>query len=397
MAVAMSQDERPQTVSVIIPTYNRAKFVVRAVESALSQVGAPEIIVIDDGSTDDTEYVLSRFLDRITYVKQVHLGVVAARNHGLELARGSLIAFLDSDDFWFPGKLALQLRCFEIRPDMVLNCTDSISVADDGRVLCEKFLNTYPGYRYLNEGRHFSEIKRLAIQTNGWVNTTEAFLKVGDLSSAMFMGNFILTPTVLFKREVLFESGMFDPAMNQAGEDYDFFWRISEHGPIGLLDLPTVAVRREGDDHLASARDRMALSNLKTVKKYLQRNPDGPNLDQCFKSRRITESYAWVGVTKFDKGDIATSRMYLLRAIIGGVDQVRVYIYFIFSLVPMQMVSFISKSRRDMKMSKERGRPDRSKRFVHPAWKEPGPWTKNAPVSIEFLEAEKRKRHRTQV
>lgn len=352
---AISQAERPTAVSVIIPTFNRAKFIVRAVESALSQVGPPEIIVIDDGSTDDTEYILGRFLNKITYVKQARLGVVAARNHGLNLTRGSLIAFLDSDDFWFPGKLALQLRCFEIRPDMVLNCTNSISMDDDGRVLCENFLATYPGYRHLTDGRHFSETRRLSVQANGWTKAPEALLKVGDLSSAMFMGNFVLTPTVLFKRDVLHASGMFDPAMDQAGEDYDFFWRISEHGPIGLLDLPTVSVRRGGDDHLAAARDRMALSNLKTVKKYLGRNPKGPDLDQRLVSRRIADSYAWVGTTKFDKGDVGASRKYLFMAIIRFTSQLRVYIYFPLSLLPCRLTTFL---RRALRRVKSRGSAD---------------------------------------
>ncbi|HLG86393.1 MAG TPA: glycosyltransferase family 2 protein [Alphaproteobacteria bacterium] len=320
-------------VSVIIPTYNRARYVTRAVESAIAQDGAPEIIVVDDGSTDDTKTALARFEGRIVYVEQARSGVVAARNLGLALARGPFIAFLDSDDFWFPGKLKLQLECFAVRPDMVLNCTNSISVDDEGRLLSDNFLSSYPGYVHLAALVHSEQITRMAVEPR-WSKNGEALLKYGDFRAALFMGNFILTPTVLARKDVITRSGLFDPAMGQAGEDYDFFWRVSEHGPIGLLDLPTVAVRRGGSDHLASARDGMALSNLKTLKKHLDQHPPQRGLDRRLRSRRITESYAWVGLAKFEKGEVGASRPYLLSAMLRGSREARVYLYLLLSLLP---------------------------------------------------------------
>lgn len=122
-------------VSVVIPTYNRGYCIAEAVESALNQTHPKlEIIVVDDGSSDDTEAVLSAYLDRIRYIKQCNAGVSAARNLGLTLAEGSWIAFLDSDDLWNPRKLELQLRAVE-SDSVALVASDHVLVNGDVRKL----------------------------------------------------------------------------------------------------------------------------------------------------------------------------------------------------------------------------------------------------------------------
>ena len=96
-------------VSVIIPAYNCDRYIVQAVESVLNQEQCSyEIIVIDDGSTDATEDVLEPYRDQIYYIQQKNQGVAAARNHGIELAQGNFVAFLDADDYLLPGQLARQ-------------------------------------------------------------------------------------------------------------------------------------------------------------------------------------------------------------------------------------------------------------------------------------------------
>ena len=106
-------------VSVVIPTYNRAKVILRALDTALSQTyGNLEIIVVDDGSTDDTQAVLAPYADRIRYLFQANQGASAARNHGINAARGKYIAFLDSDDAWLPNKLERQVALLESQPDL---------------------------------------------------------------------------------------------------------------------------------------------------------------------------------------------------------------------------------------------------------------------------------------
>ncbi len=97
-------------VSVIIPTYNRRRFVVDAVESVLAQnIDRTEVIVVDDGSTDGTQDILKPYMNAIRYIYQENCGVSAARNRGVRESRGDLLAFLDSDDLWRPGKLRTQI------------------------------------------------------------------------------------------------------------------------------------------------------------------------------------------------------------------------------------------------------------------------------------------------
>jgi glycosyltransferase involved in cell wall biosynthesis len=103
------------TVSVIVPTFNRSKLVVNAIQSVLCQTYQDyEIIVVDDGSTDDTEEALMPYMDRIRYVYQENLGASAAQNKGVQLARGKWISILASDDLWLPTKLEAQLKAVAI-------------------------------------------------------------------------------------------------------------------------------------------------------------------------------------------------------------------------------------------------------------------------------------------
>lgn len=125
-------------VSVIIPTYNRARLLRRALDSVLSQTFQDfEVLVVDDGSTDDTEEAVAAFVDpRIRYLRQLeNRGVSAARNRGMEEARGEYVAFLDSDDEWLPKKLDLQLRVFRAARESVgLVYTGAEVVYEDGAV-----------------------------------------------------------------------------------------------------------------------------------------------------------------------------------------------------------------------------------------------------------------------
>ena len=104
-------------ISVIIPTYNRSDFLKEAIESVLEQTYQPfELIVVDDGSTDDTASVLSCYAGKISALSAYHGGPSAARNYGIKAARGDYIAFLVSDDIWLPGKLSAQIRFFQPNP-----------------------------------------------------------------------------------------------------------------------------------------------------------------------------------------------------------------------------------------------------------------------------------------
>jgi glycosyltransferase involved in cell wall biosynthesis len=197
-----------RTVSVIIPAWNRAREVCRAIDSALAQTLPPlEVIVVDDGSTDETPEVLARYGDRIRVVRQDNQGVAAARNAGIAAARGDLLAFLDSDDAWLPRKLELQAARIETDPGLgLVHCGvefEGTTIHLDGM-----------------EGSVASEILRL------------------DRTVILAHGSGVMVP-----RRVAEEVGGFDARM-RVSEDWDFCYRVATRYRVGFVAEPLVLVAR---------------------------------------------------------------------------------------------------------------------------------------------------------
>jgi len=119
-------------VSAIVILYNQDRFARAAIESVLVQDYRPmEVIVVDDGSTDDTAAICAGFGDRITYLRQPNAGAGAARNTGMRHARGALLAFLDGDDIWEPGKIGAQVSATRARPDAGVIVVDGVKFEDE--------------------------------------------------------------------------------------------------------------------------------------------------------------------------------------------------------------------------------------------------------------------------
>jgi len=184
-------------ISVIIPTYNRAMLLRSAINSVLSQTYDDyEIIVIDDGSTDDTAEVVKEFpADKLRYVFQENNGRSAARNNGIKIARGEYIAFLDSDDLFLPTKLELQAQFLDNNPDYGLVYSFAKTVDESGKLL----------HQYFYEG-----------DLSGWIYP--------DLLS--LRNNVITTPTVMVRAQIIAELGGFDETMDIC-EDLDLWCRIA--------------------------------------------------------------------------------------------------------------------------------------------------------------------------
>ena len=118
-------------VSVIIPTYNRAWSLKKAIDSVLEQDYKNfELIVVDDGSTDDTEALVTEYAKSVKFVQQPNLGVSAARNKGIQISSGSLISFLDSDDYWEPKKMSTPVEFFNANPDALIFQTEETWISN---------------------------------------------------------------------------------------------------------------------------------------------------------------------------------------------------------------------------------------------------------------------------
>ena len=204
-------------VSVIIPTFNRAKFVTDAIESVLKQSYENiEMIIVDDGSTDETPPLLQRYSDRAQLIRTENRGVSAARNTGFKQSKGELVCFLDSDDYWLEKKVERQIDYFARHPEMHICQTGEI---------------------WIRHGRRVNPKKKHR-KLDGWIYERSLELC-------------IVTPSaVMMKRSLLDDVGLFDEEMPVC-EDYDLWLRIASQYPIGLIEENLVVKHGGHEDQLS--------------------------------------------------------------------------------------------------------------------------------------------------
>lgn len=223
-------------VSVVIPTFNRGHLVGRAIRSVLAQLEpGDEIIVVDDESTDKTAEIIQRMAAPVRYVRNVHRGVAcgSARNRGIAEARHPLVAFLDSDDEWLPGKLALQRAFLEARPDVVFCFGNFECRNDDGTHDPDGLFGWHHDRRnwdgILGPGVDYSSIAPLpAGQTNFRVH-------VGDLYRPMVRSNYVAAQSILVRKALAGDEFRLAEDIS-VQEDYDCFARLSRLGPAAYFD-----------------------------------------------------------------------------------------------------------------------------------------------------------------
>lgn len=226
-------------ISVIIPTYNRASYILESIESVLAQDFGKynyEILVIDDGSTDNTEEVLKKFKDKITYVKLPHSGKPAVpRNYGISIAKGDLIAFQDSDDIWPKNKLKDQLLLFEDK-DIVMSYGRALTMNSEGMVSKNQLVKD----DILDNGTDFAKL-----------------LKANSIS----------TLTVVAKKEAILSVGGFDESDKlRAVEDYQLWLKILAKYPDKIKFIDKVlAYYRQHEDNISKASSLLAIDRIINV------------------------------------------------------------------------------------------------------------------------------------
>jgi len=236
-------------VSVVIPTFNRARMLADAVRSALAQTRpADEIIVVDDGSTDDTRRIAESFGTPVRCLRQENRGVSAARNAGIEAARGTLIAFLDSDDLWHPYKLEIELAVLDKLRHVGLVCSEFEILKTDG--------SRRPGgsRTWLAEGRDlrncFQEFERSsALGVESPAGIAPFWIYSGSIYRSLLDEALALTSTVVVRREAIgctrFTEGV------SIFEDWEFYSRIARDHQVAFLDVATTLNRsHQGTERL---------------------------------------------------------------------------------------------------------------------------------------------------
>lgn len=229
--------EGPPAVSVVIPCYNTAHYLGEAMASVLAQSWSDlELLVIDDGSVDATGEVAAAFaLDpRVRYHRQENRGLSDARNRGIELSRGQLIAFLDADDVWESEKLASQLALLRSFPECGLVFSDYSTFDAQGVLAAGKNSRLYELHR-------------------------------PDFETLFSRSNFIYPSTVVVRKKVLDQTGGFDTSLRSA-EDYDMWLRIAKVAQLAGVPDSLVRIRQHGDNMSLNVR-RMLENELAVVRK----------------------------------------------------------------------------------------------------------------------------------
>lgn len=217
-------------VSVIIPVYNGERYLSEAIQSVIEQTYEPiEIILVDDGSTDNTAQVAKQFQQNIHYVYQPNSGAPSARNTGLKIAVGNIIAFLDADDMWNSNKLEIQINHLTKNPltEIVLGYQQVIYISEiiEGK---PKFQN---------------------------YSTPEMALQLG---------------TAVFRKSVFEKVGLFNPELRYA-DDWDWFMRAREMEVLMMIHSETVLFYRRHDHNLTNQRELDNKYTIKMLKKSLDR------------------------------------------------------------------------------------------------------------------------------
>jgi GT2 family glycosyltransferase len=342
-------------VSVIVPTYNRAFCLARALDSILAQTyPCFEVVLIDDGSSDGTADLVARTYGqdpRIRYFYQENKGVTAARNAGLKRARGDYVALLDSDDAWMPWKLQLQLACFQQCPEVGMVWTDMQALGPDGEVVSDAYLRTmYHAYRWFKTADLFPRSYPLpeAVLPPALAG---ARLHVGDIFSQMVMGNLVHTSTVMLRRERVEKLHGCDEALRVAGEDYNLHLRTCREGPVGFVNVASIQYQTGLPDQLTRRSTRVYTSQncLTTVLHALRNDSARIRLPRSLIRTRLAEVHEWVGASLLENAQAKASRKYFLKSLRHRPLQPRTIALLIRASLPERLGNFLQRGWRWLK------------------------------------------------
>jgi len=260
---ASSAQPHAPLVSVVIPAYNCGPFISDALDSVVNQnYPALEVLVVDDGSTDETCDVVARYGSAVTLVRQQNAGAAVARNEGMRRARGEYVALLDADDLWLPGKLQLQVDYLEHHADVALCCTRW------------HLLNPDAAGRY--------HIERVAPPESAPVDPKCA----GWIYCELLLDCEVWTSSVVMRRTLCERIGGFEAELRR-GQDYDYWLRASRVTRIDRLDAPLALYRMQ------VAHDRKFPDTnweLTVIRRAIERwgttGPDGRTLPEAELRRR---------------------------------------------------------------------------------------------------------------
>ncbi|CAG1012659.1 UDP-Glc:alpha-D-GlcNAc-diphosphoundecaprenol beta-1,3-glucosyltransferase WfgD [Anaerolineales bacterium] len=270
--------EHTDTVSVIIPVFNAAAWIRQTIDSILAQtIRVLEILVVDDGSTDNTADIVREYGSPVVYINQQHQGVSAARNRGIRTAKASLIAFIDGDDYWHQRKLEAQIGLMGQKDLQWVSC----------------------------------EIQPFDSDTGAFVDGLTSPVQNGDVLEALFLNNFIGSATPLVRRDVFDQVGLFNEAHEaRIGEDWDMWLRIASIYPLGVVHERLAFLRLHGSSAMSSTSMNEKVKCLVgVVERAVER--DSARLAPL-KGKALAGIYYNAGVQSFKQGQYRQAYDYFL-------------------------------------------------------------------------------------
>ncbi len=272
-------------VSIIMPAYNREKFISAAVDSVLAQTFRDwELVIVDDGSSDRTVEIARGFErkhpEQIRVLSQPNSGVSVARNTAIRAARGTHFAFLDSDDLWPATKLERQAALFARRPDLVFVYSGYLLIDEAGRPIRE----IMPDPRFQG---HIQELL--------WIEDND-----------------ILGPTLMIGREPLIKVGLFDERL-QGAENVDLRLKLARLGPVAFVNEVLYKYRKH-DDSLTKQGLLMSQQFLKLVESHFD-SVDGAERSSILRAQVMSRYWQREGDRAFGEMDLAVARRLYLRAL----------------------------------------------------------------------------------
>jgi GT2 family glycosyltransferase len=264
-------------ISVIVPAYNAARTVAATLDAILAQTSpAREIIVVDDGSKDDTRGALEPYRDRVRIIHQVNSGVSASRNRGVTEAAGEWLAFCDADDLWDPDKLRVASAVLEAWPDAELLFHD-YSILIDGRIVEERGTHSrqtlFPIFKETSTTLPDILTSHRAVHPEGvaerWRSVATWF---GSPYPALMLGNFVLPSTVMIRRRTFDSIGGFDSTFRYA-EDTEFFLRLGKVASFLWADAALTAYRRTAGTLLTGNMMPTILNSTRAVEAHCLGDP----------------------------------------------------------------------------------------------------------------------------
>lgn len=294
-------------ISVIIPTYNSAKYIKDTIESVLNQTYKDlEIIVVDDGSTDNTKDIVSKY--QVKYIYQENKGPAAARNRGIKEAQGEYIAFLDSDDVWMVEKLEKQMAIFE-------NSTYAMIYCDMSHKVNEKIV-------------HKSYLKEKGYRGPG----------SGDIHERLLKENFIFTPTVLVKKEVLKKTGYFDESYKIC-EDYKMWLTIAKKYQIAFLD-EVLVIRTRNSLNITKDEYLFITSGIRLFEELMNSNGYDNETNKIIQDEYYKRFFE-LGYYYWNKGNMILARKNFFKASKCKSNSFKSLFYIITSSMPVSFVRML--------------------------------------------------------